>query len=282
MPDIRERFGIFDRLEVPDLWSEAERRRASVPGATPRRARGRIAAAAVAVAVSLPAGILVWQAFRPNDPTPGGTQAAQTAILACTSSGTEVLTPRVQAMRDGVHVEVSYPAEGRWQVVFEGSPGPLGTSPQIFHDVRRGAEIDRDSIPIAPGSARVACFEVDPNHTHRIPADAWVPIAVVDPDAVFRPYNLSCDSDAQVELHLGPSGPIREDLTPEELVRTSLSGLSSQDVIERAGYANAETTWGWIRVVRGSSTVVAAAQVRLSSPIVVEAAACAESGIREA
>ena len=94
-----------------------------------------------------------------------------------------------------------------------GLPGPLGTSPQIFHHVRRGAEVDRDSIAIAPGPARVACFEVDPNQTHRIPADAWPPIAVVDPDAVLRPYDLSCDSDAQVELHLGPNGPIREDLT---------------------------------------------------------------------
>ncbi|MFB3739262.1 MAG: hypothetical protein ACE14W_09915 [Candidatus Velamenicoccus archaeovorus] len=71
MPDIRERFRVFDRIEAPDLWSEAERRTpaSEVPGG-PRPAR-RLAVAALALAVAAAGlGLAIRAIGRSGGPEP--------------------------------------------------------------------------------------------------------------------------------------------------------------------------------------------------------------------
>ncbi len=79
MPDLRERLRAIESTPPPDLWTAIEARAledrpesgTEVVAFEPRRPewRRRLAAAAVAAAVSVLAGILVWRAFAPT-PTP--------------------------------------------------------------------------------------------------------------------------------------------------------------------------------------------------------------------
>jgi hypothetical protein len=71
MPDLKDRFSLADRIESPELWSEA-RRRAITPDATSRPAswqpdrRKRAAAALVAFAVFAGAAVFAWNLSHPE------------------------------------------------------------------------------------------------------------------------------------------------------------------------------------------------------------------------
>src|SRR4051812_11601501 len=68
MPDIRERFDVFDRLEPPDLWQEAQSREPHPSrGPSPRRSSA-IVASIVSLVVSAAAISGLWYAFsRPGE-----------------------------------------------------------------------------------------------------------------------------------------------------------------------------------------------------------------------
>jgi hypothetical protein len=75
MADLRERFALADRLDVPELWERASARAEQIPAkgrSTSRRRemRSRIVAAAVAVLVFVAAGAFLWDAFSRSGGTP--------------------------------------------------------------------------------------------------------------------------------------------------------------------------------------------------------------------
>jgi len=79
MPDLRERLGELDRLEPPDLWSDALRRR---PRPTvPRRRVRRAFAIAVALAVAAGGFVIVAQAFSSTSRSPNPAASDGASIL---------------------------------------------------------------------------------------------------------------------------------------------------------------------------------------------------------
>ncbi len=69
MPDLHERFQGLDRVPVPDLRNDIERREPRAPVQEAQPARRRVLAAVLALAVFAAAGVLAWQAFTPGSPT---------------------------------------------------------------------------------------------------------------------------------------------------------------------------------------------------------------------
>ncbi len=88
MDDLKELFDSLDRLEAPDLWLEADRRR---PGAVRLgRDRSRLLAAVVAFAVAIPAVFLAIRAFQaPEEPVaPVRSPSASTTEARCPQATT--------------------------------------------------------------------------------------------------------------------------------------------------------------------------------------------------
>jgi hypothetical protein len=79
MTDLRELFRTLDRLDAPDLWPEAERRR---PGTVRvHRRPSRFIAAAVAFALAIPATVLLVRAF--GGSTAGRSPSPRSSVARC-------------------------------------------------------------------------------------------------------------------------------------------------------------------------------------------------------
>jgi hypothetical protein len=79
MTDLRELFRTLDRLDAPDLWPEAQRRR---PGTVRLHRRpSQFIAAAVAFALAIPATVLVVRAF--GGGTAGRSPSPRSSVARC-------------------------------------------------------------------------------------------------------------------------------------------------------------------------------------------------------
>lgn len=122
-----------------------------------------------------------------GDPAPklpvSGADAAPALEVRCDGHSTRVLTPVVQAQRDGVHVIVDNVGAGDLLVGWEGGGDGAGRGEQRF------------VFPIAPGNARFRCLpnlpDVDPGmpggwkRLEVLPPKGWVSPEVDCPDEAF-------------------------------------------------------------------------------------------------
>jgi hypothetical protein len=170
----------------------------------------------------------------------------QTARVVCTEDGARSSTPKVEARRDGVHLELDNRlGEGGFEVSYgEGGSGgsaPTGESRQV--------------VEIPPGEVRVGCFV---NDSAEVPEDDYATFEVVDMDGSYTPTRLQC-SDGRA---MGSSGPSHGGESPEgekgslpALARRAFSeSLQPGDVVEGAGYPEARERRS-VRVVRDGKVV---------------------------
>ncbi|HXV56954.1 MAG TPA: hypothetical protein VD704_03725 [Gaiellaceae bacterium] len=166
------------------------------------------------------------------------------ARVVCAADGTAVETPRVRPQPDGVHLEVVNESGGERLLELSaaggeaaGAPAPEGTHVQV--------------VDVAPGSVTVACK--DPA-TGR---GGGAPLEIVDEDRIWVPATVACpEVFTQVNDYI--QGAEGETSDPIEAARSALAGygLRPDDVLERAGYPEAEALK--VRLVREGETLAVA------------------------
>jgi len=266
-----------------------------------RRASRRAAVAAFALALSVAAGLLTWAAFRPpGGQTPGGNETpsptpstASSALgvgrIACTHSGTQLLTPSVQVQPNGVHFAIENPAGASMLDVF----------PELWGDGVIGQDFGGSNaevlLEVPPGRALVACVPKGggPRPDSLDELKAAVPIQIDDPSGVWKSDILACGVGEREELERSDLAayvsvnPIATDL--EKVLRRAIPGIPSSDQVGPAGYPNGDQRTRQWRVIRDGGVIAlirypssvggAGPSLELAqfSPVVV----CAGSGIGE-
>ena len=198
---------------------------------------------ALALAVAL-AGCGAGSADPPPDAPsePSGVELPATAVIVCGADGATVETPRVAASRDGVHLEIRNESGARRVVHVQAADSAQGEGfPQGVH-ARVWA--------LPPGAASVTCD--DPA---RGPGDEpGERLQIADPDGVWVSTELDCEDiwSATLDYLAGAPGIQGE---PAEAVRAASEvKLDADDVVELAGYPDAEESPA-VRVVRDGSVV---------------------------
>jgi len=188
-----------------------------------------------------------------------------------------VLSPVVAAQPDGVHVAVSFPQEGLWELAATGWAPAVTGQPSTIFDQQPGEQTTETVLSdVAPGTQQVACYRSDQGTI--IWASDVVPymrpFEVVDPQHLYLPADLSCPVDDQLKED---PRKLWHDTWPDVPTAQTLPGVLPTDVVELAGYPDAEQTWPWVRIVRGDA-VIAAVRTR-NGNAAMDVVACADSGI---
>lgn len=159
--------------------------------------------------------------------------AAEVAEVACDGSTTTVLTPRVAAQPDGVHVRVTNTSSLDLSLQVEGVGGdnaPVGEHESVW--------------PLAPSEVRLRCL--DPAVDAGSPG-GYVTVQVVDPAGLYVSPELDCSSVVAMTPEY-PEGWMGYQGDPVEAARVLLTGLLEGDVVERAGYP--QSSEPVVRIVR--------------------------------
>lgn len=151
------------------------------------------------------------------EPAPARRAETDVAKVRCRTDGsTQVLTPTVQAQRDGVHIDVRIPPGTDLAFVVRGSGG-------------RNAEDGPFVFPVPPGRMEVACLDDEQDAG----ADSlYHPMTVVDDLGVYVQTALGCEYEGVVVTHAGST--LGTD--PVEAARGFLTGLRDSDELRRVGY----------------------------------------------
>jgi hypothetical protein len=270
-------------MQAMDVATMMQRMEGFEAPVDPGSRRKRLMAAVVALVLFLAGGLFVWFAFARGEPagsaaTTGHDGAAAplpiTAIVRCTTDGTELDTPAVGVQPDGLHIDAENLAQATGiDIAIDGGKTVLGNP--AFRSIQREIVI----VPVPPGQAEIACRRPEGGSVSGGPAehpDLFVPIQILDPDGLYVSPELSCATSDQKALR----GHI--DVTTlfaaggESFVRRKVSGIRSHDVVELTGYPDTTRlvefghTW---RVVREGEVV---AQINVP---VLDGTACAGSGI---
>lgn len=228
-------------------------------------------AAAVAAAGCTSSGPAPQSPGRTARSVPLPSPAAIPAVAQVTCDpGARVLTPKVAAQADGVHVRIDNRTDTTSYFRLDhlgagkSEPGELGSSGDLR--VPRGSKIMVWIIP--PGPAAVSCVgggDVTP-----------APIRILDPAHGYVPIEIPSCGAARVTTYQ-VYFPLEFDHPdePVEIVRERMRGLKPDDVVERAGYP--EQSHAWVRVLRDDRVValVNFGPIRWSTVSV-----CVDSGIR--
>jgi len=291
MRELEDRLHDVDLITPPDVWGQALRREPSTQGlrrsvdtgphgdVSPSNGRGRRAVAAtMAIVVFIAAAWFAFGLWREHKAVPGDPVAESVLRLECQPNGAvRVLSPVVAAQPDGVHVAVSFPQEGLWELAVTGwAPAVMGQPSSIF-DQQPGEETTETVLSeVAPGAQQVACYRSDQGTI--IWASDVVPnmrpFEVVDPRHLYLPAELSCPADDQVKED---PRKLWRDTWPDVPTAQTLPGVLPTDVVELAGYPGAEQTWPWVRIVRDGA-VIAAVRTR-NGRAAMDVVACAGSGV---
>lgn len=165
-------------------------------------------------------------------------QTSNTARIVCDGSGSAlVLTPRVEARPDGVHLVVDN--QSKQEAIYVAQL-PEGGS--MSGDAPPGGSEHVEGWP--PGKLQIGC-DYEPSD----PARAT--LTVGDGDGDYKTTELDCPSGGGVTGFLDPAvdSPGSTD-DPVDLTRRRLSGrLEANDVVELAGYPERERE-KVVRVVR--------------------------------
>lgn len=125
--------------------------------------------------------VLLSCAGTPPAPPVGETDAAASLEVRCDGQTTRLLTPVVQAQRDGVHVVVNNVGSGDLLVGWEGGGDGAG----------RGEE--RFVFPILPGNARFRCLPDLPDVDPGMPG-GWQRLEVLPPEGWVSP-EIDCPGE---------------------------------------------------------------------------------------
>jgi hypothetical protein len=166
--------------------------------------------------------------------------AAPFVEIVCTEDGgTRLWTPVVEVQPDGVHVDV------------ENRAGEPTSFFGLSVDVDEGRHKAVVSEP--PGRLRVACYPYSQHESDKKPVR--YDLELVDPEGHWVSTDLECEPNAMVEGTIRDFIELDDGLSrdPVQLVEESVKGLESEDVVEVAGYPEAEIPT--VRVVRDERVI---------------------------
>ncbi len=220
-----------------DAFERLERRRRT------KERNGRIAAGTLALLVAVGGSVAAYTALRDDDPhvegIAGGTPpsaAPDVGRILCDGTTTTIETAQVRPQLDGVHLLVTNTSEidlsFQWDL--GGDNAPMGERELV--------------LPLAPGMAEVRCQ--DPAEDAGA-TGGYVELEVVDPDSIYVPIELECGEQVGWYADFAPGAT--GDPDPVQSGRDHLHGLEPGDVVEAAGYPEAETRQ--VRVVRDGEVI---------------------------
>jgi hypothetical protein len=176
-----------------------------------------------------------------SDVREGRPVAAPFVEIVCTEDGgTRLWTPVVEVQPDGVHVDVDNRA---------GEPTSFFG---LSVDVDEGRHKAVVSEP--PGKMRVACYPYSQHESDAKPVR--YKLELVDPKDHWISTELECEPDSLVQSTISDfAHPLDQGMSknPIELVREGVRGLEADDVVELAGYPEAEIPT--VRVVRDGRVI---------------------------
>lgn len=181
-----------------------------------------------------------------------------TARIVCDKEGTRVLTPRVEAQPDGVHLIIDnhLPGSGGYTVALPKSEGPLHSG--AGGNVPRGES--RHVEPFSPGKVRIGCNP--PGYSGEEKLD-YASFEVLKGDSGYKSVELECSGGGWVQSG-GPEyfeGVNGKEGDPVDMARRRFSDhIEKGDVVEGAGYPKVAPSQivgdsSYVRVVRDGKVV---------------------------
>lgn len=176
-----------------------------------------------------------------ESPEPEPTALPDVARVVCDENGARLETSSVRPQPDGIHFEIVNETGSERSVAIQNAQGtgtgmgvPAGTSTQV--------------VDVEPGALTVSC--TDP----ATEPGAGEALEVVDEDGIWVSTRLGCaEQFSQVVDYIqGASG---ETTDPIEAAKKAVEGfgLEPDDVFERAGYPDTDTTR--VRMVRDGEPI---------------------------
>jgi hypothetical protein len=147
--------------------------------------------------------------------------------IVCHEDGTtELRNKSVQALADGVHIQLDNRA-GEF-VSLNGTA--LDFSEGVSEQVAQSK----------PGELKVACW---PGSKHTEPEPERLSIQIHDPENYWRPGELECAegemiAESTIDYFAGAKGPTGN---PEDIARNTVNGIKADDQIATVGYPKAES-----------------------------------------
>jgi hypothetical protein len=167
--------------------------------------------------------------------------AAPFVEIVCTEDGgTRLWTPVVEVQADGVHVDV------------ENRAGEPTSFFGLSVDVDEGRHKAVVSEP--PGKLRVACYPYSQHESDAKPVRYDLELA--DPKGHWVSTELECEPDSMVQSTISDfAHPLGQGMSkdPIQLVHDGVRGLETDDLVEIAGYPEAEVPT--VRVVRDDRVI---------------------------
>jgi hypothetical protein len=168
--------------------------------------------------------------------------AAPFVEIVCTEDGgTRLWTPVVEVQPDGVHVDVENRA---------GEPTSFFGLGNL--DVEEGRHKAVISEP--PGKMLVACYPYSQHESDAEPVK--YDLELVDPEGHWMSTDLECEPGSMGQSTISDFAyPLGQGMSkdPLELIREGVKGLETDDVVELAGYPEAEIPT--VRVVRDERVI---------------------------
>jgi hypothetical protein len=163
-----------------------------------------------------------------------GEEAVPSVIrLACEETGAQTSTPRVRAVRDGIHIEVDNRSGAR-QFYIRSRASDQNHGGRL----RDGKNDIRTTMP--PGDVFIGCFERGADVPYADVTQEFARITILDPDGLWIPPELQCTTGEQQRFAGGPAeGTVPEDT--DAIIREAVPDVLPTDEIVRPGYP--ETQW---------------------------------------
>lgn len=209
------------------------------PVTTPPEPRGhRFMTVTIALLLSGATVLLLALAFGRDSTGLANADAPLTAVVRCTTSGTEA-SSEVEAQPDGVHLEVhnDLASDPGLSVLFDGRGGGYSLLPNAVTDV---------VLLAPPGEVRVFCGVLDRDGLESGPI-----VEVVDPSDLYVSVELACSETAG----LGTASGLQA--TALDAARMALEPFIDEgDTLEVAGYPQSSPRL--VRLVRNDQVVAVA------------------------
>jgi hypothetical protein len=187
--------------------------------------------------------VLAGCGAEPSSPEPreGQPVAAPFVEIVCTEEGeTRLWTPVVEVQPDGVHLDI------------ENRAGEPTSFFGLGLDVDEGRHEEVVTLP--PGKMRVACYPYSQHESDRKPVK--YDLELVDPEGHWISTDTECEPGSMGQSTISDFAyPLGDGLSkdPVELVKDGVKGLDPEDVVEVAGYPEAEVPT--VRVVRAGRVI---------------------------
>jgi hypothetical protein len=194
--------------------------------------------------------------------------AAPFVEIVCTEDGgTRLWTPVVEVQADGVHLDI------------ENRAGEGTSFFGLSLDVDEGRHEEVVSAP--PGRMRVACYPYSQHESDKRPIR--YDLELVDPQGHWVSTELECEPGSMTQSMMSEFAlPLGEGLRkdPVQLVHDGVKGLEPDDVVELAGYPEAEVPT--VRVVRADRVIATFGFIRADDGgLAIETSElCASEGLR--